>query len=347
MCDTADGPELTRISLLDSNGCTLLDALVKPYSPVIDYKEKYSGINASMLENVTIRLEQIQIAFLRLVTSNTILVGHALENDLKALRVCHYRCLDTSVLYPHPRGYPYRNKLKTLAKEYLGIQIQRGGNGLAMSQLGPSIHASSQSSPVCGHSSVEDANAAIQLAKLKVDMGPSFGLKAGAALHREPLTSHLSPFVTHSSFILGGQELLQPIRPAVGATCEVSVVSSTSDAIETACRRLVKYSQLPTASEQRNFMYIGLKLTGGDDNDVLNQVLEPLVKTLHQIKASPRHTLLIVTGQHSIQKVFDLQRRKGACMKALSASVWTEQLEDELAQTIRDTAIVKGMVSVI
>ena len=30
-------------------------------------------------------------------------VGHALENDLAALRVLHSRCIDTAALFPHPK----------------------------------------------------------------------------------------------------------------------------------------------------------------------------------------------------------------------------------------------------
>ena len=31
------------------------------------------------------------------------MVGHSLENDLKALRVVHAKVLDTAVLFPHPK----------------------------------------------------------------------------------------------------------------------------------------------------------------------------------------------------------------------------------------------------
>lgn len=31
-------------------------------------------------------------------------VGHALENDLAALRVLHSRCIDTAALFPHPKA---------------------------------------------------------------------------------------------------------------------------------------------------------------------------------------------------------------------------------------------------
>ena len=45
-----------------------------------------------------------QARFFQLVCSRTLLVGHSLENDLKALRVVHARVLDTAVLFPHPKA---------------------------------------------------------------------------------------------------------------------------------------------------------------------------------------------------------------------------------------------------
>ena len=45
----------------------------------------------------------LQARFFELVCSRTLLVGHSLENDLKALRVVHAKVLDTAVLFPHPK----------------------------------------------------------------------------------------------------------------------------------------------------------------------------------------------------------------------------------------------------
>lgn len=56
-----------------------------------------------MLENVTTKLCQVQAALLQMVGAGDVLVGHSLENDLKALKMVHLRCLDTSLLYPHPK----------------------------------------------------------------------------------------------------------------------------------------------------------------------------------------------------------------------------------------------------
>ena len=41
------------------------------------------------------------------VPAQSLLVGHALDNDLAALKLHHRRLLDTSALYEHPKaGHP-------------------------------------------------------------------------------------------------------------------------------------------------------------------------------------------------------------------------------------------------
>ena len=75
-------------------------------------------------------------------------VGHALDNDFRALNLHHGRVIDTSVLYPHPKGAPYKSSLKALARSFLGKTIQQ-----------------------CTHDSTEDAVTAMQLALLKIEGG--------------------------------------------------------------------------------------------------------------------------------------------------------------------------------
>ena len=54
--------------------------------------------------------------------------GHSLDSDLKSLFMSHNKCIDTAILFPHPRGFPYRLKLKELAETHLNIIIQRNSN---------------------------------------------------------------------------------------------------------------------------------------------------------------------------------------------------------------------------
>jgi hypothetical protein len=124
MCDTVHGLELTRLSVLAEDGQVILDTLVVPDTPIIDYRQQYSGISAQVLEGVNVTLAQVQLAFLHICEPETIIVGHSLENDLIALRISHEIVFDTAYSYPHPRGLPWRRKLMLLARDFLNESIQ-------------------------------------------------------------------------------------------------------------------------------------------------------------------------------------------------------------------------------
>ena len=157
MCQVeGDELALTRISLVDWDGSTVMDEFVKPDLPITNYLTPYSGITAEKLESVSTSLGQIQERLIALLTPTTILVGHSLNADLAALKLTHPFIIDTALLYPHPRGPPLKSSLKWLAQKYLSREIQRG-------------HGSS------GHDSIEDAIACLDLVKLKGEKGPTWG----------------------------------------------------------------------------------------------------------------------------------------------------------------------------
>ncbi|KAH9055829.1 hypothetical protein EDB83DRAFT_2293073 [Lactarius deliciosus] len=156
MCITNDGKALTRICVIDfDSGKVVYDQLVKPPSPITDYLTRYSGITAAALDPVTTTLADVQTHLRTLINPSTILLGHSLESDLRALQLAHPHCIDTALLFHHPRGRPLKPGLAWLTRKWLGRTIQDRGPG--------------------GHNPEEDARACIDLLKAKIKNGPGFG----------------------------------------------------------------------------------------------------------------------------------------------------------------------------
>jgi len=157
MCMTVDDQlSLTRVSLLEWDGSLILDELVKPAKQIKDYLTAYSGITEEMLDPVTTTLADIQKRLLEIITPQTILIGHSLDCDLRALKIAHPFIVDTALLYPHPRGPPLKSALKWLVQKYLHRDMKRDMDK-------------------AGHDSIEDARAVLDLVKLKCAKGPIWG----------------------------------------------------------------------------------------------------------------------------------------------------------------------------
>ncbi|KAI9432797.1 hypothetical protein H4582DRAFT_2083191 [Lactarius indigo] len=110
---------------------------------------------AAALDPVTTTLADVQTHLRTLIDPSTILLGHSLESDLRALQLAHPRCVDTAILFHHPRGRPLKPGLAWLTRKWLGRTIQDRGPG--------------------GHNPEEDARACIDLLKAKIKNGPGFG----------------------------------------------------------------------------------------------------------------------------------------------------------------------------
>ncbi|OJT04159.1 hypothetical protein TRAPUB_5204 [Trametes pubescens] len=153
MIYTTGGMRVARVSVVDSAGQEIFDEYVRMDEgvEVIDYNTRFSGITPENLGSARLPLASIRRSMDAFISSETIIIGHALENDLKTLRMIHHRCVDTAVLFPHPAGAPYRRALRALVKEHLGQTIQAAG--------------------AAGHSSVEDSIATLDLVRWHVING--------------------------------------------------------------------------------------------------------------------------------------------------------------------------------
>ncbi|KAL5636456.1 hypothetical protein ACGC1H_000424 [Rhizoctonia solani] len=151
MIYTTAGMSIARVSVIDGAGKCVYDKLMKldPGVDVLDYNTRFSGVKS--LDEAKLDLNGVRREMRKFIGPETILIGHALENDMRALRMIHHRVVDTAILFPHQSGPPYRRALKDLARQHLGILIQNNVDGDNL-----------------GHSSLEDAVATLDLVKFWV-----------------------------------------------------------------------------------------------------------------------------------------------------------------------------------
>jgi RNA exonuclease 4 len=120
---------LARVSIVNFNGEQVYDSFVRPKEPVTDWRTPVSGVSAKHMQEAR-SLEQVQADVAKILNGN-VLVGHAVRNDLDALLLGHPK-RDIRDTARHP---PFRKfagggspRLKVLAAEILGIQIQSGAH---------------------------------------------------------------------------------------------------------------------------------------------------------------------------------------------------------------------------
>ncbi|KAM5239363.1 RNA exonuclease 1 homolog [Ctenodactylus gundi] len=141
MSYTTYGLELTRVTVVDTEMQVVYDTFVKPDNEIVDYNTRFSGVTEADLTDTSITLRDVQAVLLSMFSADTILIGHSLESDLLALKVIHSTVVDTSVLFPHRLGLPYKRSLRNLMADYLRQIIQDNVDG----------HSSSEDASACMH----------------------------------------------------------------------------------------------------------------------------------------------------------------------------------------------------
>ncbi|RPA76368.1 hypothetical protein BJ508DRAFT_417651 [Ascobolus immersus RN42] len=185
MAYTTRGLELVRVTLLYfPSHEPALDALVIPLGKMLNHNTRFSGVSASMYDKAKAYTPTHRFAHpngpLPVISSpyaardillrefllpDTVLVGHALENDLTSLRIIHDKIVDSAVLWPNRRGLPFKNKLKFLVERHLGLKIQQDEAGSA--EIGDE-NDEVEGSGAKGHDSFLDARCAAEMVRLRI-----------------------------------------------------------------------------------------------------------------------------------------------------------------------------------
>ncbi|NWR69715.1 AEN nuclease, partial [Centropus unirufus] len=141
--------ELARCSVVNYEGDVIYDKYIQPELPIVDYRTRWSGITKQHMKSA-IPFKVAQAEILKIL-KDKIVVGHAIHNDFQALKYFHPkdRTRDTSRIpvLNQKAKLPDRASvsLKNLARHLLQKKIQVGRKG---------------------HSSVEDAQTAMELYRL-------------------------------------------------------------------------------------------------------------------------------------------------------------------------------------
>jgi len=338
MVETSAGQELARVSVIMCSGVSnenggsnaadvveeektvvVLDELVKPRRRILNYLTEYSGITPHMLKNVDTRIEHIQVHLLSLIDENDIIVGHSLENDLRALRLVHKKVVDTSVVFRGVNGRKF--SLRHLSNVLLQKKIQQGCGG---------------------HCSTEDANAALVLALRRARRGNSFGLKEGARRQAIPIVfqnvnraanGKSKEFVNFaerndgSCVCIGPNDWISKYA-SDGAhhvlSCE-SILNSMSMAVPS-------WLSSDKSSKRAGLLWANLRCedrsTDGNcgwKNEVIK--LDEIMKAL--VDRVPHHTPILLLFQHNHKKALALTQQRKAANNPKATCGWTSVQEED------------------
>lgn len=143
MIETDCGNELARVSGTKEDGSVVIDVIFKPKGKIVDLRTDKSGITEEMLDKATVTSDKCVEMLAQVADKHTIIIGHSLENDLRAMKLIHNRVVDTAILYRGDAVYPAKPGLARIYAKY--------------------IHKPFREDLAAGHDSAEDARAAFDL----------------------------------------------------------------------------------------------------------------------------------------------------------------------------------------
>ena len=91
---------LARLTVIGEDGNVVLDEHVRPAGSVLDTNLRFSGVREEDIAKAVLDVAGVREALGTFVGPETVIVGHGLENDLKALRLVHLSVIDTAIVSP-------------------------------------------------------------------------------------------------------------------------------------------------------------------------------------------------------------------------------------------------------
>jgi DNA polymerase III epsilon subunit-like protein len=351
MVMTTVGSELARVTLIQfdefvgakdsANTTVLLDCLVLPRNRIVDYVTKYSGITPNLLEPISTRIEQVQYALASYLTPNDILVGHSLENDLKALHYIHPRVVDTSMVFSRTdKNRRFKFSLRHLSGLLLKRKIQNGS-----------------------HCSEEDAQAALDLALLKAVMGDDLRVPGCSDDDRQSLLQ--KQFVTKSTTVF--------IGPNNWLEAHITNNPNSAHALSYDSPNDCKKAMLSWITGRRKAQLVWSKIVLKNDPNTTSgteaslDIFKSLVVSFGSyekiafsydtafyllsltlffycfktdvVEKLPSKCVLMVAIQGELQTAQDMFKRRGACRDSRSSVGWSSDNEETWKAQLESTRV--------
>ncbi|KAL7674693.1 hypothetical protein ACOME3_000969 [Neoechinorhynchus agilis] len=145
---------VVSIAVVNENlECVYKQIINHPDENVHQYVTFITGITKDDVAESNVNLSEAKTKFCECIPDDGILVGHAIGNDLRNIKLFHPYLIDTSAIFTKPKNR-LQPSLKELVKEYLNRDIQPKG---------------------AFHCPIEDARAAMELVQWKLQQGISAG----------------------------------------------------------------------------------------------------------------------------------------------------------------------------
>ncbi|KAG9244855.1 ribonuclease H-like domain-containing protein [Calycina marina] len=138
MVSTVGGmSEVVIVSVIDYfTGNVLLDTYVKPKNRVTNWASRCHGVTPDIFNNAVRKSQALagwsaaRRAIWDLIDDETIVVGHAVKNDLDVLGMIHHRIVDSAILTRYATGGYNSFGLDRLVKDFLDIDFRTNPGGI-------------------------------------------------------------------------------------------------------------------------------------------------------------------------------------------------------------------------